>query len=236
MRQSAAKLEYIKPGERLKVKILYQEALNFEIVRYILTKPWSFQAGQYTKIHFNNKLYPFSIASSPLTKTLELHIQNSPRHPLDRNFADFLTRTDHFDLAPPQGTAILSEADSPLLMVGGGSGFSQLKSIIEMTLTTQNRSILLYWGVRTPASLYLLDMIKTWQQEPRFKFIPVISDINIAGYRGGLVHEAILADYQDLSPFEIYLAGPFEMSLIAREAFMRKGAKTFISDALNNAT
>lgn len=207
-------------------KILEKYLLNHDITEFILEKPWDFTPGQYTAILFKGHPFYFSIASSPAAPHLELHIQNSPAHPLSPDFADFLSTADALELTGPKGKAILTDNQSPLLLVAGGSGFAPMKSIIETVLATdKSRTIYLYWGVRHVGCFYLQDLIKKWQQNSRFHFVPVLSEQQHPDYRYGLVIEAVLQDFKSLSPFNIYLAGPFAMSYMARESFIRKGAQ-----------
>lgn len=216
----------------MKAPILHKEPLNREITQFILEKPWNFQAGQFTGFcapcqpTSEKEMHYFSIASSPLADHLELHIQNSPLHPLEPDFLEFLENTTELELGQPQGNATFTDSSRPLLLIAGGSGFAPMKSIIETALLTQkNRPIYLYWGVRHPDCLYLLELIQSWQHDnPLLHFIAVISDETVKNERYGLVHEAVLQDFADLSPYDIYLAGPFQMAYAARETFMKKGA------------
>jgi len=40
----------------------------------------------------------------------------------------------------------------------------------------------------------------------------------------GYVHQAVLNEFKDLSAFDIYVVGRFEMAKIAREDFVKQGA------------
>lgn len=213
----------------MNVKILHKEALNSEMSRFVLSKPWDFQAGQYTSILFNQKLSYFSIASSPLADTLELHIQNSVTHPLAPEFADFLNATAFLDLSPPQGKAVLSAGNRPVLLIAGGSGIAPLKSIADtLKILDPSRIFHLYWGTRNRSYFYDLGGLK---------YVPVLSDESISGIRSGFVHKVVAADFADLSPFDIYIAGPFAMAYAAREDFLKQGAKpeALFSDAFEFA-
>jgi len=81
--------------------------------------------------------------------------------------------------------------------------------------------------VRRPQDLYLLSLTERWQREhANFTVVPVVSDGSPEdGWTGrrGLVHEAILADYPDLSGQEVYACGSTKMVETAVPAFLAQG-------------
>ena len=87
------------------------------------------------------------------------------------------------------------------------------------------RGVHLYWGVRTRDCFY----------DSEVPYIGVLSEEPVPGFRYGLVHQAVLEDFADLSVYDIYLAGPFAMAYSAREAFLTKGGhkKSILADAFS---
>jgi CDP-4-dehydro-6-deoxyglucose reductase len=84
--------------------------------------------------------------------------------------------------------------------------------------------MVLYWGARAKRDLYLPDLPGQWQQQGRnFTFIPVLSDPapedNWPG-RTGLVHQAVLDDFADLSGYQVYVCGGPAMVDAARKSFI----------------
>ena len=73
-----------------------------------------------------------------------------------------------------------------------------------------------------------------------FEYIPVLSDPlpedDWSG-RSGFVHEAVLVDFPDLSPFTVYASGPPVMVGAGREGFIAHGldATRFPSDSFDYA-
>lgn len=199
-----------------KVKALSRHPLSSEILELCLEKPFDFLAGQYLFVHFENSLYPFSIASSPQDSSLCLHIQNSPAHPLPPSLWAHLNTHAQFHISAPEGQAYLRpHSKRPLLFVAGGSGFAPIHSMIQiLTQEKSQRTIQLYWGVREPSLLYHLDHIADWQKTlAHFSYTPIISN-RAPQWQGrrGWVHEAVLADHPHLSSFDIYIAGPFALT------------------------
>jgi CDP-4-dehydro-6-deoxyglucose reductase len=73
------------------------------------------------------------------------------------------------------------------------------------------RQMVMYWGGRTKAELYMLDLPLKWQAEhDNFSFVPVLSDAlpedNWTG-RTGFVHRAVMEDFPDLSGYQVYACG-----------------------------
>ena len=66
-----------------------------------------------------------------------------------------------------------------------------------------------YWGVRSRQDLYCLEQVSMWENEMGIRFTPVLSrpDLDWNG-RSGWVHEAVLADFTDLTGFQVYASGP----------------------------
>jgi len=68
-------------------------------------------------------------------------------------------------------------------------------------------------------------MARGWAEaHPHVRYVPVLSEPE-AGWTGatGLVHEAILRDFADLSGFEVYASGPPAMVYAGRDAFLARG-------------
>ena len=73
------------------------------------------------------------------------------------------------------------------------------------------RAVTLYWGGRRPQDLYMDAVCRHWVQTlPGFTYVPVVSDALAQdnwGGRTGLVHQAVMADYPDLSKYQVYACG-----------------------------
>jgi CDP-4-dehydro-6-deoxyglucose reductase len=87
-----------------------------------------------------------------------------------------------------------------------------------------DRELVLYWGVRSLKDLYMPELPQRWQAEhPNFTFIPVLSDPKAGDAwqgRTGYVHQAVLADFADLSGYQVYACGAPALVDSAREAFI----------------
>lgn len=89
--------------------------------------------------------------------------------------------------------------------------------------------------------MYLMELAQRWAEEhDNFRFVPVLSAPAAQdGWTGrtGLVHEAILQDYPDLSAHQVYACGSVQMVQAAQPAFVRQGISSddCFSDAFHLA-
>lgn len=227
----------------LPCRLVRKEALNHDVLRLLLKLPETqrlqFLAGQYIEFLLRDgRRRAFSLANPPHDdELLELHVRVVPGGHFTDTLLTQLAERAILRLRGPLGTFVLDDsAERPLLLVGGGTGFAPLKAMIEHAIQRgDTRSCHLYWGARTRADLYLPQLPETWRARwPGFRFTPVLSqpDADWPGRRGW-VHEAVMADYPDLSPFDLYLSGPPAMIEAARAGFGAQGAEPtrFHSDA-----
>ncbi len=219
------------------VNCLNRTQISSDILALTLEKPFDFQAGQYLCIQHGDKSHPYSIASTPGTSTLTLHIQHSERRPLSSAFWRYLNETPTLRISEPLGEAYLrTKSRRPLIFIAGGSGFAPISSMIDsLAQARSQREIYLYWGVQHEQLLYDQERVSQWKTHlTHFHFIPVIFEPKAAGlYKTGFVHEAVLADHPDLKKFDIYIAGPFALTHRATADFYKKHGTdlTVYSDA-----
>jgi CDP-4-dehydro-6-deoxyglucose reductase len=105
-----------------------------------------------------------------------------------------------------------------------------------------DRQFVLYWGAKNLAGLYQPGVPGEWQGTHRnFSFIPVLSETGPADNwpgRTGFVHEAVLADFADLSGYEVYACGAPAMVAAAKREFSARGLPedAFFSDSFDFQT
>jgi NAD(P)H-flavin reductase len=128
----------------------------------------------------------------------------------------------------PLGSFTLRESERPILFIAGATGFAPIKSIVEDAFRRGvRRPMWLYWGVRARNGLYMADLAEAWQREhENFHFVPVLwqaADGDAWTGRRGLVHEAMLADFPDMTGYEVYVCGSLQMVDAAVPAFVAHG-------------
>jgi len=210
----------------------------------VLLKPSEkvdFIAGQYLNFVMSDEdKRPFSIASSPNSDLIELQIgafvaDSYPMQVIERIKAS-LESGDVITIEIPLGHAQLrTESERPLLLLAGGTGFSYIKSMFEYLAEQKStRHIMVYWGLREESAIYELEKtIATIGKLAHANFIPVIEKVseNASGnkeqaWQGktGLVHQAAMHDIVSFEPYDIYLAGRFDMVGAIRSDFVEHGA------------
>jgi CDP-4-dehydro-6-deoxyglucose reductase len=211
---------------------------------------FQFLAGQYLEFLLKDgQRRAYSIANAPDQEgPLELHIRHLP----GGLFTDFvfgakdpaLKEKDILRFEGPLGSFFLREdSKKPIIFVAAGTGFAPIKSIVEqMQLKKIQRPIHLYWGGRRPSDLYLDELCQSWARDiPNFKYTPVVSDAlpedQWAG-RTGFVHQAVIADHADLSPYQVYACGAPIMVNAARQDFSSQcklPEEEFFADSFTSA-
>ncbi len=183
------------------------------------TETFKFYAGQYVELILKDgKRRSYSMANPPHSAAaLELHIRHLPGGLFtDHVFgvgATQMKEREILRIEGPMGSFFLREdSDLPIVMLASGTGFAPIKAIIEhMVEQGVKRPVTLYWGGRRPADLYMHAMAQNWAATiPNFRYVPVVSDALPADAwtgRTGFVHKAVMADFPDLSGYQVYACG-----------------------------
>ncbi len=214
----------------------------------------AFKAGQYLEfILRDGSRRAYSMGNAPhslaTVNQLELHI----RHLKGGLFTDALFGVDGSKLAAikekdilrvevPQGTFYLREDTSkPMIMLASGTGFAPIKAIVEHAIEIGlTRAMTIYWGGRALKDLYLHELALSWAaQHAHIRYVPVLSD-DTSGWTGrtGFVHQAVVADFADMSGYEVYACGaPIVVSSAQRDFVDRCGlpAEAFFADSFTSA-
>jgi len=239
---SDVEVEYVPvraPGglavQRHRARVVSMTRLADDVMQVRLAlvgeQPLRFYAGQYINVLLDDgEKRSFSFATAPHEReTIELQIRLVQGGRFTTHVFNAMKVGDPIEFEGPLGSFFLREAsDKPIIFVAGATGFAPVKSMLEHAFHAGlQREMVLYWGVRSRKDLYLPDLPMRWAAEhPNFRFIPVLSDPRPEDRwegRTGLVHEAILADYPDLSGHQLYACGSVQMVAAAHPAFSAHG-------------
>ena len=196
------------------------EHLAPDVIRIFLKVPAAqrlqFLAGQYVNILLKaHAPRAFSIANAPhADEFIELHIRYVEGGYFTDQVFHLLREKALLRIQGPLGTFFLREdTDRPAILVGGGTGFAPLKGMLEHAFEIGLRQPLhLFWGARARRDLYLDELPRRWTRaNGNFRYTPVLSEPGPEdAWTGetGLVTDAVVKQYPDLAPFDIYASGP----------------------------
>jgi len=223
---------------KLPARVVEKTLLAPDVMRVRIKLPIAqrlqFLAGQYIEILVpEDKRRAFSIASSPQSEDIiELHIRHVEGGGFTGWVFDELKERDILRIEGPLGTFFVrnDQTDRPMILMGGGTGFAPLKSMIEDLLAhNDERPLHLFWGARTRAELYMHEQARLWADEnDHIQYSSALlepeNEDQPSGFTG-FVHEAVLQKYRNLSAFDIYMSGPPAMIDAGRAAFLENGAQ-----------
>lgn len=239
------------PVKMYSARVTRLELLAADVMRLCLkidgAAPLGFHAGQYINVILaDGAKRSFSFATAPDSLgpgEIELHV----RRVIGGRFTTMVFTSmkvgDALRFEGPLGAFTLREdSEKPVIFVAGSTGFAPVKSMLEHAFHKGiARKMILYWGVRTRGDLYMGELAEQWAREhANFTFVPVLSDPRPEDHwrgRTGLVHEAILADFPDLSAHQVYACGSVQMVEAAYPAFVKRGISSddCFSDAFHLA-
>lgn len=235
------------PPKLFQARVVEVKAISHDVYRVELSvkrrRELSFHAGQYLSVNLPDaEPCYFSIASSPSQTSIELHIQATPDWVSAQKVIDALTSGGEVTLELPHGKACLAAVpDKPVLMVAAGTGFAQMKSLVDyLQEAGSEQPVALYWGVRRPEDMYLRSLAEAWERNwPPFRFKPVIGDNednDWSGHHDQLV-DAVLASGFDWSNVQVMASGSPTMVYTLLDALTEAGLpeSEFYSDVLEYA-
>jgi CDP-4-dehydro-6-deoxyglucose reductase len=223
------------PVKTLPCRVEQRELLAPDVMRLSLRLPSAerlqFLAGQYIDVLLaDGRRRGFSLANPPhADDLLELHVRQVPGGFFTGYVFERMKDKALLRFQGPLGTFFLREdSPRPVILMGGGTGFAPLKGMLEHAFHIGwDRPLHLYWGARAKVDLYLDALPRRWVEEhANFRYTPVLSEPRQEddwGGRIGWVHEAVAADYPDLSGYDVYMSGPPPMIEAAKPVFAAQG-------------
>jgi CDP-4-dehydro-6-deoxyglucose reductase len=238
------------PVKTLPSRIEKLEKLAPDVIEMHLRLPASerlqFWAGQYIDILLKDgKKRSFSLANAPHDDAvLQLHIRHVPGGLFTEQVFSTIKVRDILRFNGPHGTFYLrEESTKPMILVAGGTGFAPIKAIVEHAIAEEcQRPMFIYWGAKARVDLYQNALPEQWTAaHANITYVPVLSepaaDDAWTG-RTGFVHQAVLADFPDLSGYQAYACGAPVMIDVAKRDFMAQGLpeEEFFADAFSFST
>lgn len=207
--------------------------------RFPPTAHFDFLPGQYVDLNFKGTKRSYSIASAMINgEDLELHIRQVPNGKMSELLFNGLKENQLMRIEGPKGTFFVRPDTRPLVFIATGTGIAPVKAMVEQLVhDNDERSIAIYWGMRTSDEIYVSELIKFAQEHEHITFIPVLSRSPEWEGHTGYVQDAVVADISDLSAYDVYACGSLSMIDAAKNVFSKQKLplKHFHSDAFTPA-
>ena len=172
-----------------------------------------YHAGQYLELLIEGGEYPFTIASAPGKRELELHLGVDPENESSLQILNYLQNNPTVRARLPKGDVWLkpkqnpSNLHDPLIFIVAGTGFAQAKAMIEEQFKHQHSALSLYWVNREADSFYS-ELPQQWAQQGLINFHPMTSDKPDCEYFSRhTVEELIAKDISDISQIQVVACG-----------------------------
>ncbi|MDR1889389.1 MAG: CDP-6-deoxy-delta-3,4-glucoseen reductase [Zoogloeaceae bacterium] len=245
-RQAVLKAEI--PVKLMPVRVEAMEKRAPDVITLNLRLPasetFTFRAGQFIDVLLaDGQRRSYSIANAPeQAGVLELHIRRVPGGRFTGQVFEQMKVKDILRFEGPHGGFYLrDDSKKPVILLASGTGFAPVKAMVEHAIAqNSDRPLHIYWGCRKEIDLYLSALPTAWAAEhAHIRYTPVLSEPE-SGWRGrtGFVHQAVVADYPDLSRHEVYACGAPAMIDAARQDFAnacKLPEEAFFSDAFTFA-
>ena len=208
---------------------------------------FAYRAGQYVEFILRDgvrRSYSMATAPGQLTNppAIELHLRHLPGGLFtDAKFSTLKVK-DILRMEGPYGSFFLRESDQPIILLASGTGFAPIKALLQQMQTqASRRPTALYWGCRSLTDLYQHEWaLQAAQDMPGLRYVPVLSEPQAQDHwsgRTGLVHQAVMADWPDLSGHQVYACGaPVMVDAARRDLSARCGLPedAFFADAFTS--
>ena len=210
-----------------------------------------YRAGQYVEFILqganSGARRSYSMANAPdelgSPPAIELHLRHMPGGKFTDHVFTAMKEKDILRMEGPFGSFFLrSDSAKPMILLASGTGFAPIKAIIQQLQHKGiQRPAVLYWGCRKKADLYQHDWcVDAAAGMHNLRYVPVLSEPTADDHwtgRTGFVHQAVMADWPDLSGHQVYACGaPVMVESAQRDFVARCGLPTdeFYADAFTS--
>lgn len=198
----------------------------------VLLKPiddYPYQAGQFTELLIEGfEFLYFTIASAPHTPCVELHIQGGSD--TNNRLISHLQSSGVVQLAQAGGDCTITalpKEQGPLLLVASGTGFSQVKAIVEQSIHEHwTRPLHIYWASYKLSQLYMLEKAECWaEKHNNIHMAALISEHSHWQDKHQMLLHSIIADHTELAYCQAIFCGSPEMVYSLFDVLTDKGLR-----------
>ncbi|MFO0598416.1 MAG: PhnD/SsuA/transferrin family substrate-binding protein [Myxococcaceae bacterium] len=217
---------------QVQARVTKKQSLGRDVVRVQLQplSPFPFRAGQFVNLTrpSDHLTRSYSIASIESDGHVELHVRVVRDGRMSTWVRDELQVGDELSMRGPTGDCIYVDGrpDSPLLLLGTGTGLAPLVGIARDALARKHRgSITLVHGGRASEDLYLdLELRALAKKHPHFRYLPALSGEPMPGAFQGRVDKVVTDQFKSLTGFRVFLCGSPPMVKDLRALAYKLGA------------
>ncbi len=178
-----------------------------------------FHAGQYCELLIDGQEYPFTIASAPGTREMDLHLGVSADNESSQFILNYLQNNLTVRIRLPKGDVwtcaeshpaqglTADNLHDPLVFVVAGTGFAQAKSMIEEQLKHQHSALFLYW-INKDCSGFYSDLPEQWRDQGVIQYQGICTDNEACGQHVSRpVEDCIAEGLPDISRIRVIACG-----------------------------
>ncbi|GAA2142859.1 FAD-binding oxidoreductase [Kitasatospora kazusensis] len=194
-------------------------------------RPYPYRAGQYLSLCSPRQPQvwrPYSIANAPRADgTLELHVRRVPDGLLSSALVNDVLPGERLRIGAPLGACVLDpQAVRPLLAVAGGTGWAQIKALLDELAGGRGRPTTLFLAARNEADQY--DLAAVRELAARHTWLEVVP--TAPGPRAGREQASELlrhglCERGGWAGHDIHLSGPPDLAPELTGLLLRLGAQ-----------
>ena len=190
-----------------------------------------FHAGQYLELLIDDNAYPFTIASAPGGREIQLHIGADKDHTANQSILTSLRSAPTVRARLPRGDVWLKpnkiedNLHDPLIFIVAGTGFSQAKAMIEEQFKHQHSAIYLYWINRDGEGFYS-ELASEWANDNKLHYramTPEAPDCEF--YTNETVESLIAQQFPTLNNLHVVICGGPNFVYSVLDGLESKGIK-----------
>ncbi len=221
------------PNRTFRCSVLRINPLAESVVQVLLTLPSEFpkyQAGQYIELQLDSGVSrPFSIANyAPLTHGIELHIERRQGSEATQAMLQQMETFGEIGIKSVSGEVRLQPTNGPQVFLAAGTGFAQIKALLEQSLshphdasnapTKPRFPLYLFWGAENANERYMEDLVLEWsRQHSRLHYRP------LNWQAGETWEQAVIDNLGSLRDCQVYACGSPRRVYQALDGMEKKG-------------
>jgi len=224
------------PEQNITTKVSKIEVIQKNTLVLHLRTPRSltlrFLAGQHAQLEINNNLTRLkTIASCPCNgMILQFHFNYSTRDPFTDYIFNKLQTRQSVTVSGPFGKVSLEENDDhPIIFIAYKTGFSMMKSLIELAISwDKTQPMHLFWITDSASELYHENYCRSWVDAlDDFQYSSILLDSpeNLTDAAMLDCLEKICEVHPDISQYRIFLNIPQHIAKKGKSFLLHKGAK-----------